>query len=128
MPSVIVVQMVGGGAKSAELALQLFEPSGVLTRKYFTSAAEVENRMYRAFDDFLGAETWYLDDQCSEAAFYRALDKVVRHATFDPDEMAIYMFEKTDALQEEDPRAKAIDRYRDDAWVIRNYLGATGGL
>lgn len=80
--------------------------------------------MYEAFDSFINVDTWYTLHSTDEQRFYEALKKVVWSDEFNPDQMAKYFRTKL-KISDEDYRshfAKAIDRYRDDAWAVKDFL------
>jgi hypothetical protein len=80
--------------------------------------------MYKAFDHFLGIETWYTRHTNDEERFLKALSNVVKNANFNPDEMGAYMRAKIGINRDDVENAfnKAIDHYTAAAWAVRGYL------
>jgi len=85
--------------------------------------------MYEVFDKFLASDTWLNHRPQDEDSFYKALNRIVRNDAFDADDMAEYMFQKANVVPGTDEaRTMAIDRLQQDAWAVRDFLHATGGL
>lgn len=85
--------------------------------------------MYEAFDKFLARDTWHTSHPLDEREFYRCLHEVVHSPNFNPDQMGEYFRQKKAVSQDHlNPLADAIDRWVGDAWAVRGYLEATGGI
>jgi hypothetical protein len=86
------------------------------------------NNMYEVFDPFLASQTWHRDKDTDRKRFYLALDKIVRDAAFDPEEMGDYARATLDIAPEcgGDDRDSAIARRVTDAWAVRDFLTITG--
>jgi hypothetical protein len=82
--------------------------------------------MYKAFDSFLGIDTWHTRHPSDEERFFIALKKVVKEPHFNPDRMGEYIREKTGVSRndEENPFNESIDHYVSAAWSVRDYLSA----
>jgi hypothetical protein len=83
--------------------------------------------MYEAFDDFLLTDTWYTIHPLDIRRFYKALNTVVRQDEFNPDKMGQYMRRKLGISDEETGNItfySAVDRYRANAWAVKDYLEA----
>lgn len=80
--------------------------------------------MYEVFDGFIDVPTWHTRHAFDEQRFHEALNKVVWSDEFNADQMAEYFRTKLKiALEDHESHfAKAIDRYRDDAWAVKDFL------
>ena len=80
--------------------------------------------MYEVFDGFLNAPTWPTRDTTDEERFYSALNKIVWHDDFEPDDLRDYMRGKAKlpAGDEASDKAEAIDRYTQDAWAVLDFI------
>jgi hypothetical protein len=80
--------------------------------------------MYNVFDNFIAVETWHTRHPLDLGRFYKALNQVVWSDTFNPDQMAHYLRDKRKIPTEDHQSdfARTIDRYRDDAWAVREFL------
>jgi hypothetical protein len=88
---------------------------------------DMYNNMYEVFDSFLASQTWHRDSVVDRNRFYLALDKVVRDAAFDPEEMGDYA-RATHGIASDcgDDRDNAVARRVTDAWAVRDFLVITG--
>jgi hypothetical protein len=88
------------------------------------------NNMYEVFDPFLASKTWHRDKDADRNRFYLALDKVVRDAAFDPEEMGDYARATLGIASEcgDDDRDNAVTRRVTDAWAVRDFLAVTGAI
>jgi hypothetical protein len=88
------------------------------------------NNMYEVFDPFLASKTWHRDQTADRERFYLALDKVVREAAFDPEEMGDYARARLGIASEcgDDDRENAVTRRVTDAWAVRDFLAVTGAV
>ncbi len=84
--------------------------------------------MYDALDSFMNVETWYTFHPLDEKRFNMALNKIVWQEKFNADAMAEYMKEKLGLLPDDydSHYAKAIERYREKAWAISDFIIHTG--
>jgi hypothetical protein len=81
------------------------------------------------FDSFLASQTWHRDKDADRNRFYLALDKVVRDAAFDPEEMGDYARAMVGIASEcGDDRDNAVSRRVTDAWAVRDFLAVTGAI
>jgi hypothetical protein len=83
-----------------------------------------EAPMYDVFDSFIDIETWHTRHPSDLSRFYKALNQAVWSDNFNPDEMADYLRHRRKIPTEdhESKFAKTIDRYRDDAWAVKDFL------
>ena len=87
------------------------------------------DKMYEAFDPFLAAPTWHTSRDGDRKRFYLALDTVVREADFDPERMGDHMRQKIGVENGlRDHRDNAIGLRITDAWAVRDFFAATGGV
>jgi hypothetical protein len=82
--------------------------------------------MYEAFDSFMARDTWHIRhprDE-NERHFYQTLNEIVWSDAFNPDEMADYMRARAGLAPDDctSGLAVAIDRWRSDAWAVKEFL------
>jgi hypothetical protein len=80
--------------------------------------------MYEAFDSFLNVATWHTKHEYDDKRFNLALNKVVREAGFDPDEMAGYFRSHLGIGAENDPHPfhDAIQHRQQQAVAVQSFL------
>ena len=83
--------------------------------------------MYEAFDRFMETSTWHTQHPNDQMRFFRALDLVVWSPDFNADSMADHMRANKNVLPDDFDSgfARAIDRYRDKAWAVKDFITYT---
>jgi hypothetical protein len=83
--------------------------------------------MYEAFDRFMEIDTWHTMDSNDEMRFFRALDLIVWSPDFNPENMVDHMRANENIPSDDFDSgfARAIDRYRDKAWAVKDFIKYT---